>query len=173
MVFQRPTLYPHLNVRANLALQGSGRGTGVCPGFHKHQVAAIARIADAVRILGLGLGDSLDRRPSELSGGQQAAASPWVGPSSARPAVFLLDEPLSNLDSRGCGSKCARELHLLHKRLRATMFYVTHDQEEALALGDRIAVMDRGTMQQVDRPDVVYEPPRQPLCRRVSSAGRG
>ena len=87
-----------------------------------------------------------------------SSASLWAGRWCGNRPVFLLDEPLSNLDSR-LRLEMRRELHLLHQRLRATMFYVTHDQEEALTLGDRVAVLDRGQIQQVDRPDVLYERP--------------
>jgi multiple sugar transport system ATP-binding protein len=152
MVFQRPTLYPHLNVRSNLAFGIDARRT--FPWFRKNQ-SRDALVADAANILGVS--DLLDRRPSELSGGQQQRVA--LGRAIVRdPAVFLLDEPLSNLDSR-LRLEMRRELHLLHKRFRATMFYVTHDQEEALALGDRVAVLDRGVIQQVDRPDELYDRP--------------
>src|SRR5262249_22670961 len=75
-----------------------------------------------------------------------------------QPAVFLLDEPLGHLDS-ALRMEMRRELHLLQRRLRATMIYVTHDQDEAMSLGDRVAVLDRGRLQQVDRPAVLYERP--------------
>jgi multiple sugar transport system ATP-binding protein len=152
MVFQRPTLYPHLNVRSNLAF-GLDAGRFL-PRLRKN-VDRETRVADAASILGLR--DVLDRRPSELSGGQQQRVA--LGRAMVRrPAVFLLDEPLSNLDFR-LRIEMRRELHLLHKKLRATMFYVTHDQEEALTLGDRVAVLRQGSVQQVDRPDVLYERP--------------
>jgi multiple sugar transport system ATP-binding protein len=152
MVFQRPTLYPHLNVRSNLTFGLDARQPF---NWFRHDPARAERLADAADVLGLR--DLLDRRPSELSGGQQQRVA--LGRAIVRrPAVFLLDEPLSNLDSR-LRLEMRRELHLLHKRLRATMFYVTHDQEEALALGDRVAVLDRGRVQQADRPDALYERP--------------
>jgi multiple sugar transport system ATP-binding protein len=152
MVFQRPTLYPHLNVRSNLTFGLDARRPF---NWFRRDPADDNRVEVAAELLGLS--DLLDRRPSELSGGQQQRVA--LGRAIVRrPAVFLLDEPLSNLDSR-LRLEMRRELHLLHKRLRATMFYVTHDQEEALTLGDRVAVLDRGQVQQVDRPDALYERP--------------
>jgi multiple sugar transport system ATP-binding protein len=119
------------------------------------------RVADAMQLLGLS--DLMERMPSELSGGQQQRVA--LGRAIVRqPAVFLLDEPLSNLDSR-LRLEMRRELHLLHKRFPATMFYVTHDPVEALALADRVAVLDNGTLQQVDRPQTVYDRPHN---RRVA-----
>ncbi len=152
MVFQRPTLYPHLNVRSNLAFGLDARRPF---NWFRKDIDRDARVANAAN--SLGLTELLDRRPAELSGGQQQRVA--LGRAVVRqPAVFLLDEPLSNLDSR-LRLEMRRELHLLHKRLPATMFYVTHDQEEALTLGDRVAVLDRGRLQQADRPDVLYERP--------------
>src|SRR6516165_2012106 len=152
MVFQRPTLYPHLNVRSNLTFGHDARRPF---SWLRPDSARESLIADAAGILGLS--DLLDRRPAELSGGQQQRVA--LGRAIVRhPAVFLLDEPLSNLDSR-LRQEMRRELHLLHKRLRATMFYVTHDQEEALTLGDRVVVLDRGRVQQADRPTALYERP--------------
>jgi multiple sugar transport system ATP-binding protein len=152
MVFQRPTLYPHLNVRSNLTFGLDARRAF---SWFRKDCSRDGIVADAANILGIA--DLLDRRPSELSGGQQQRVA--LGRAIVRrPAVFLLDEPLSNLDSR-LRLEMRRELHLLHKRLRATMFYVTHDQEEALALGDRVAVIDHGVMQQTDRPDALYDRP--------------
>jgi multiple sugar transport system ATP-binding protein len=159
MVFQRPALYPHLSVRANLGFGLALRGPppllagmrrwlgGTDPGAGR-----IEEVARLLRLEGL-----LERRPAELSGGQQLRVA--LGRALVRrPAVFLLDEPLSNLDAR-LRLELRRELHLLHRRLRATMIYVTHDQEEALALGDRVAVLDRGLVQQVDHPEALYERP--------------
>ncbi len=101
------------------------------------------RVERAARLLQLT--DLLDRRPQELSGGQQQRAA--LGRALVRePAVFLFDEPLSNLDAH-LRLEMRRELHLLHRRLRATMVYVTHDQEEARTLGDRVVLLDRGEVQ--------------------------
>ncbi len=148
MVFQRPALYPHLNVRDNLGFGLALRRN--VPGAERAE-----RVARTARLLELS--DLLDRRPNELSGGQQQRAA--LGRALVRePAVFLLDEPLSNLDAR-LRMEMRRELHLLHRRLRATMVYVTHDQEEALTLGDRVVLLDGGVVRQVDSPQALYERP--------------
>ncbi len=150
MVFQRPALYPHLNVRGNL-----GFGLVLRQGWWSNRAERRRRVERAARQLQLT--DLLDRRPQELSGGQQQRAA--LGRALVRePAVFLLDEPLSNLDAR-LRMEMRRELHLLHRRLRATMVYVTHDQEEALTLGDRVVLLDRGEVQQADRPEMLYNHP--------------
>ncbi len=150
MVFQRPTLYPHLNVRGNL-----GFGLVLRQGWWANRAERRERVERAARLLQLT--DLLNRRPQELSGGQQQRAA--LGRALVRePAVFLFDEPLSNLDAR-LRLEMRRELHLLHRRLRATMVYVTHDQEEALTLGDRVVLMDRGEIQQANRPEVLYDRP--------------
>ena len=148
MVFQRPALYPHLNVRENLGF-GLALRRSVPMAEQRERVERTARLLE--------LSDLLDRRPNELSGGQQQRAA--LGRALVRqPAVFLLDEPLSNLDAR-LRMEMRRELHLLHRRLRATMVYVTHDQEEALTLGDRVVLLDGGKVQQADRPQALYERP--------------
>jgi multiple sugar transport system ATP-binding protein len=148
MVFQRPALYPHLNVRENLGF-GLALRRGVPKAERRERVERTARLLE--------LSDLLDRRPNELSGGQQQRTA--LGRALVRqPAVFLLDEPLSNLDAR-LRIEMRRELHLLHRRLRATMVYVTHDQEEALTLGDRVVLLDEGMLRQADRPQVLYERP--------------
>jgi multiple sugar transport system ATP-binding protein len=168
MVFQRPALYPHLSVRRNLEFGlrmrhngwlkrwltrwfQSGRATD-----HREQHQEVAlRTTAAARLIGLE--DVLERLPNQLSGGQQQRVA--LGRALVRqPAVFLLDEPLSQLDGR-LRSELRRELHLLQRRLRATMIYVTHDQAEAMTLADRVVVLDRGVVQQVDRPLAVYERP--------------
>jgi multiple sugar transport system ATP-binding protein len=160
MVFQRPVLYPHLNVRGNLAFGGRlrypisrlahwlRRATGPEQELAE-RVACVART--------LGLANVLDRYPRQLSGGQQQRVA--LGRALVRrPAVFLLDEPLSNLDARLRG-EMRRELHLLQRRLRATMIYVTHDPVEALALGDRVAVLEHGLLQQEGTPAKLYARP--------------
>jgi multiple sugar transport system ATP-binding protein len=145
MVFQRPALYPHLSVRANL-------GFGLKMRHSEADKAEIERVAGQ-----LGLMDVLERRPDTLSGGQQQRVA--LGRALVRrPAVFLLDEPLSNLDAR-LRLEMRRELHLLHRRLRATIIYVTHDQDEAMALGRRVVVLERGAIRQADRPQVLYDQP--------------
>jgi multiple sugar transport system ATP-binding protein len=160
MVFQRPALYPHLTVRDNLSFGLDQRrpwSERVRHWFRRNGTADERgeRVREAAELLELT--DVLQRRPAELSGGQQQRVA--LGRALVRrPAVFLLDEPLSNLDAR-LRLEMRRQLHLLHRRLRATMVYVTHDQDEATALGDRVAVLDRGALQQIDRPDILYQRP--------------
>lgn len=159
MVFQRQALYPHLNVRENLAF-GLRMRRGGWP-WSRNGPADEERILEAARMLGLE--NVLDRRPGQLSGGQQQRVA--LGRALVRqPAVFLLDEPLSHLDGP-LRAELRRELHLLHRRFRATMIYVTHDPVEAMTLADRVAVLDEGTVQQVDGPLTVY---RRPANRRVA-----
>jgi ABC-type sugar transport system ATPase subunit len=147
MVFQSYALYPHKTVRENLAfglrMRGADRTT-------------IARRVDEVAAL-LGMAELLDRKPAQLSGGQRQRVA--LGRAIARqPHVFLFDEPLSNLDPR-LRAEMRTELALLHRRLRATMVYVTHDQEEAMTLGERIAVLRDGRLEQVGPPLDVYARP--------------
>jgi ABC-type sugar transport system ATPase subunit len=168
MVFQRPALYPHRTVRDNLAfslvLRQSGRWRRLLlrllrPGsfrrVQQQQVELAARVAEVAGQLGLE--GVLDRYPQALSGGQQQRVA--LGRALVRrPGLLLLDEPLSNLDT-GLRLELRRELHLLHRRFPATMVYVTHDPVEALTLGDRVAVLRDGCLQQVDRPEALYERP--------------
>ena len=147
MVFQNYALYPHMTVRKNMAFALELR---------KLPKAEIER-----RVLGaaetLGLSPLLDRRPKELSGGQRQRVA--LGRAIVRqPAAFLFDEPLSNLDAR-LRVQMRAELKRLHRRLRTTAIYVTHDQEEAMTLGDRVVVMKDGTIQQIGRPLDVYQRP--------------
>jgi multiple sugar transport system ATP-binding protein len=147
MVFQNYALYPHKNVRENL-----GYGLKV----RKTPKAEIKRrVDDVARILGL---DTLmERRPAELSGGQRQRVA--MGRAIVRePAAFLMDEPLSNLDAKLRVSMRA-QLAQLHERLGVTTVYVTHDQVEAMTLGQRVAVMRDGVIQQVDRPQTLYHEP--------------
>jgi multiple sugar transport system ATP-binding protein len=147
MVFQSYALYPHKTVRENLAFP-----------LRMHQVAADripARIDSVARVLGLE--ELLDKTPRQLSGGQRQRVA--LGRAIVRePQAFLLDEPLSNLDAK-LRVQTRAELARIHRRLRATMLYVTHDQEEALTLGDRVAVMHGGLLQQVAPPLEVYRRP--------------
>jgi multiple sugar transport system ATP-binding protein len=147
MVFQSYALYPHLKVRENLAFGLRMRGVS------KARIAT--RVEHAARMLGL---DSLlDRRPAQLSGGQRQRVA--LGRAIVRePQAFLLDEPLSNLDAR-LRVETRTELARLHRRLGTTTLYVTHDQEEAMTLGDRIAVLREGHSQQVAPPLEVYRRP--------------
>jgi multiple sugar transport system ATP-binding protein len=161
LVFQRPTLYPHLNVADNLAFGVRMREGGALGRWlsRRTQSAEEADLGKRVRETAdlLGLSDMLGRRPSQLSGGQQQRVA--LGRALVRrPAVFLLDEPLSNLDPTQ-RHEMRRELHLLQRRLRATMLYVTHDQVEAMTLGDRVVVLDRGRVQQAGRALDLYERP--------------
>jgi multiple sugar transport system ATP-binding protein len=147
MVFQNYALYPHMSVGKNL-----GYGLKV----RKTPAAEIERrVADAARLLGLE--DLLDRRPAALSGGQRQRVA--MGRAIVRePAAFLMDEPLSNLDAKlRVGMRA--ELSRLHERLGVTTVYVTHDQIEAMTLGQRVAVMRQGLIQQVDRPQILYREP--------------
>ena len=147
MVFQNPALYPHLSVFENLAF--GLRARGVRRKVLASRVEAVAQP--------LGLGDVLKRRPQTLSGGQRQRVA--LGRAIARrPAVFLFDEPMSSLDLP-LRAALRAELIDLHRSLGATMIYVTHEQSEALALGDRVGVMDQGRLVQVGRPSEVYEWP--------------
>jgi multiple sugar transport system ATP-binding protein len=169
MVFQRSTLYPHLDVNRNLQMSVQlGRPSGPItrltyrlfrPAIHAQLVAQEKVMEERVRSAAhmLGLDDILNRKPAELSGGQRQRVA--LGRAIVRrPSVFLLDEPLSHLDGR-LRAELRHELHLLQRQLRATIIYVTHDQAEAMTLADRVAVMDQGVVQQVDRPLVVYQQP--------------
>ncbi len=147
MVFQSYALYPHLTVRQNLGFGLKMRGTP-----RDEIERRIAEIAPS-----LGLEALLDRLPKALSGGQRQRVA--LGRAIVRePAVFLLDEPLSNLDAKLRGAMRV-ELKRLHNRLGTTMIYVTHDQVEAMTLGDRVAVLSGGTLQQVGPPMEVYDRP--------------
>jgi len=153
MVFQNYALYPHMTVFDNLAFGLKLRRTP------KPEIETRVREAAAL----LGLDRYLDRKPKALSGGERQRVA--LGRALVRrPAVFLFDEPLSNLDAQ-LRVHMRAELHRLHQQLSATMIYVTHDQVEAMTLGDRIAVLKGGVLQQVDAPLTVYE---QPVNRFVA-----
>jgi ABC-type sugar transport system ATPase subunit len=148
MVFQSYALYPHMSVRDNMAFALKLRNMSPAD--------ITSRVNAAVATLGLG--SLLDRTPKQLSGGQRQRVA--IGRAIVRePSVFLFDEPLSNLDA-ALRSEMRRELAALHRRLAATMLYVTHDQVEAMTLGDRIVVMNRGRIVQVGTPNDVYMRPR-------------
>ena len=147
MVFQSYALYPHLSVRGNLGFGLKLRGTS------KAEIAR--RVEDVARILGLD--EVLDRKPGELSGGQRQRVA--MGRAIVRePRAFLMDEPLSNLDAKLRVSMRA-QLSRLHERLGVTTVYVTHDQVEAMTLGDRVAVLRRGVLQQCDTPQALFASP--------------
>ncbi len=147
MVFQSYALYPHMTVAQNLSFGLRIRGASK-PNINR-QVLETARL--------LGIEDLLNRKPRELSGGQQQRVA--MGRALVRrPRLFLLDEPLSNLDAR-LRSSVRLELKRLHQKILGTMVYVTHDQVEAMTLGDRVAVMSDGQVQQIDRPETIYAHP--------------
>jgi ABC-type sugar transport system ATPase subunit len=147
MVFQDYGLYPHMSVRENLSL---GLRIRRIPAQEIHR-----RVAWAAGILGLE--SLLDRRPKQLSGGQRQRVA--MGRAMVRePAVFLFDEPLSNLDA-ALRAQMRIEIGTLQRRLATTMVYVTHDQVEAMTLGDRIVVLADGRIQQVGRPIDLYRAP--------------
>jgi multiple sugar transport system ATP-binding protein len=147
MVFQNYALYPHMNVRDNLAYGLKMRRTP------KPEIGR--RVNDVAKLLGLE--EMLDRRPRALSGGQRQRVA--MGRAMVRePTAYLMDEPLSNLDAKLRVSMRA-ELARLHERLETTTVYVTHDQVEAMTLGQRVAVMRDGRMQQVDEPQTLYRDP--------------
>ena len=147
MVFQNYALYPHMTVYKNMAFALTLRG------LPKAEIAR--RVNDAAKTLGIE--ELLDRKPKQLSGGQKQRVA--VGRAIVRePKAFLFDEPLSNLDAKLRVTTRA-ELKALHQRLKTTTIYVTHDQEEAMTLGDRIVVMSKGLIQQADAPLTVYQRP--------------
>ena len=147
MVFQNYALYGHMTVYENMAFSLTLRKED--PNVIHKKVLAAAEI--------LGLTDQLNKKPKQLSGGQRQRVA--MGRAIVRsPKVFLFDEPLSNLDAKLRGAT-RREILLLHKRMHATMLYVTHDQTEALTLADRIVCMSMGYVQQVGTPLELYETP--------------
>ena len=143
MVFQSYALYPSMTVRQNIEFALEMRKM---PRAERSTV--VARVAKNLQIDAL-----LDRRPAQLSGGQRQRVA--MGRALARdPAVFLFDEPMSNLDAK-LRVEMRAEIKALHQRLKSTIVYVTHDQVEAMTLGDRIAVMKDGRVQQPGRPEEV------------------
>jgi multiple sugar transport system ATP-binding protein len=158
MVFQNYALYPHMSVYKNMAFGLQLRRREL--GLSKQQIHE--RVLEAARVLGIS--DYLDRKPKALSGGQRQRVA--VGRAIVRnPKAFLFDEPLSNLDAK-LRVETRAEIKKLHLRLQTTTIYVTHDQEEAMTLGDRIVVMKDGLIQQCAPPLEVYE---HPVNRFVAS----
>jgi multiple sugar transport system ATP-binding protein len=154
MVFQNYALYPHMSVYQNMAFGLKMRRTP------KQEIDR--RVREAAEILSIEA--MLDRRPRELSGGQRQRVA--LGRAIVRePKVFLFDEPLSNLDAK-LRVQMRAEIARLHRRLKTTIIYVTHDQVEAMTLGDRIVLMNHGDIQQVDAPMEIY---RRPANRFVAS----
>jgi multiple sugar transport system ATP-binding protein len=147
MVFQSYALYPHLSVADNI---GFGLRLRKVP--RKEVERRVREVAGV-----LGLADLLDRKPRNLSGGQRQRVA--MGRAIVRePQVFLMDEPLSNLDAK-LRVQMRAEIARIQRRLGVTTIYVTHDQTEAMTLGDRVAVMQKGLLQQVDAPQVLYDHP--------------
>lgn len=147
MVFQNYALYPHMTVYNNMAFGLKLRG------YPKKEIDE--RVRDAAAILGIE--EYLERKPKALSGGQRQRVA--VGRAIVRqPKAFLFDEPLSNLDAK-MRVQMRMEISKLHHQLESTMIYVTHDQVEAMTMGDRIAVMKDGVLQQVDEPLTIYDAP--------------
>jgi multiple sugar transport system ATP-binding protein len=147
MVFQNYALYPHMSVYDNMAFGLRSRHTP------RREIDRLVREAAA----SLGLGDLLKRKPGQLSGGQRQRVA--LGRAIVRrPKAFLMDEPLSNLDAK-LRAQTRVELIRLHRTLQSTVLYVTHDQTEAMTMGRRIAVIDRGRLQQVGTPREIYTKP--------------
>ena len=147
MVFQSYALYPHLSVYDNMAFGLKLRKTP------KEEIKR--RVNEAAEILGIT--DLLDRKPRQLSGGQRQRVA--VGRAIVRePKVFLFDEPLSNLDAK-LRVQMRAEISKLHQRLQTTFIYVTHDQTEAMTMASRIAVINKGSLQQLDTPQNLYDHP--------------
>lgn len=147
MVFQNYALYPHMNVYDNMAFGLKMRKT---PKADIH-----TKVQEAARILDLE--HLLERKPKQLSGGQRQRVA--LGRAIVRnPKVFLMDEPLSNLDAK-LRVQMRTEIAALHQRLQATTIYVTHDQVEAMTMGDRVVILNKGKIQQVDTPLQVYQNP--------------
>ena len=146
-VFQNYALYPHMSVYDNIAFPLKMRK------FDKKTIDE--KVKNAAEILDLT--DLLNRKPKQLSGGQRQRVA--LGRAIVRnPKVFLMDEPLSNLDAK-LRVQMRSEIKKLHQKLQTTFIYVTHDQTEALTMGDRIAIIDKGVIQQVDTPDNIYKNP--------------
>ena len=158
LVFQSYALFPHMTVSANIAF---GLEMRKCPKAERDQ-----RVNEALRLVHL---DGLDRRkPAELSGGQQqrvALARALV----IRPSVLLFDEPLSNLDAK-LRDEMRNEIRALQRQLGITAIFVTHDQDEALTMCDKVAVLDRGRLEQMGTPQDLYERPATPFV--ASFVGR-
>ncbi|NJK78732.1 MAG: ABC transporter ATP-binding protein [Chloroflexaceae bacterium] len=147
MVFQSYALYPHMSVRENMAFALKLRRVP--------QDEINKRVEETAEMLGIG--HLLERKPKALSGGQRQRVA--LGRAIVRnPAVFLMDEPLSNLDAK-LRVQTRAEISKLHQRLKTTFIYVTHDQTEAMTMGDRIAIMRDGILQQLDTPQNLYDKP--------------
>ena len=148
MVFQTYALWPHMTVAKNIAYGLQVRGLG-----RQERARRVVEVLKLVRMEGFE-----DRRPTQLSGGQQQRVA-LARALAIRPRLLLLDEPLSNLDAR-LRDELREEIRRLHQETGLTMIYVTHDQKEALALADRLAVMNQGRLVQVGKPADLYQRPR-------------
>jgi multiple sugar transport system ATP-binding protein len=147
MVFQNYALYPHLSVQANIGFALENKKV--------EKAERDRRIRDAAAILGLG--ELLGRKPKQLSGGQRQRVA--MGRAIVRePSVFLMDEPLSNLDAK-LRVQMRSEVLRVHRSIGAATLYVTHDQTEAMTMGDRVAVLQGGVLQQYDTPRALYNRP--------------
>jgi multiple sugar transport system ATP-binding protein len=154
MVFQSYALYPNMNARDNIAFPLMLRGLG-----RQERYRQVEEVAEMLGIRGL-----LDRQPRALSGGERQRVA--LGRAIVRsPKVFLLDEPISNLDAN-LRATTREELKRIHQRLGATFIYVTHDQDDAEAMSDRVVLMAHGSVQQLDTPTAIY---RRPVNRFVAS----
>jgi multiple sugar transport system ATP-binding protein len=147
MVFQNYALYPHMTVAENIGFALTMRK------MSKSEIKS--KVKETAEILGLA--DWLDRKPGQLSGGQRQRVA--MGRAIVRePSVFLMDEPLSNLDAK-LRVQMRAEVQRIQRRINVATFYVTHDQVEAMTMGDRVAVMRAGVLQQVDNPQALYNHP--------------
>src|SRR5881397_3435448 len=145
MVFQNYALYPHMTVRDNMGFALK------LAGAPKEEIDR--KVNEAARVLDLT--QHLDRKPANLSGGQRQRVA--MGRAIVRdPAAFLMDEPLSNLDAR-LRVQMRAEISRIQREVNATTIYVTHDQVEAMTMGDRVAVLRRGRLQQVDDPQILFD----------------
>ena len=148
MVFQNYALYPHMTARKNMAY-----GLKLTTDLSKTQIQE--RVEEAAEMMGIS--DQLDKKPGSLSGGQQQRVA--TGRAIVRdPQAFLMDEPLSNLDAK-LRMHMRTEIQRIHEELETTIIYVTHDQEEAMTMSDRVTVFDGGEIQQVGTPDEIYHQP--------------
>ena len=154
MVFQSYALYPHMTVAQNLEFGLRMRGVP--------KPTIQERVLESAQLLGIK--DLLDRKPRELSGGQRQRVA--MGRALVRrPRLFLLDEPLSNLDAR-LRASVRLELKQLHRKIQSTILYVTHDQVEAMTLGDKVVVMRNGKVHQIDQPETIYARPADTFVAR-------
>ncbi len=160
MVFQSYALWPHMDVSSNIEFGLKAKGL---PAAERR-----ARISDALDLVGLS--SHARRRPHELSGGQRQRVA-LARSLAARPAVILLDEPLANLDAH-LREQMQAEFRRIHREARTTFVFVTHDQAEAMALAEIVAVMDEGRLQQVADAETLFRRPASPMVARFVAGGR-